>query len=114
LHPVTGIGIGTGSSTDRSEAVPAASTDLGHLDPLAVLVGAGDGGLDEGHAGDAVGDARVFERLGDRLAATAADGPFERPVQVGQRLVEALGVAGGQAEVGLDRAGEVAVLGPWR
>ena len=73
---------------------------------------AGDGGLDEGHAGDAVDDAGVFERAGDLLAAAAADGPFERPVQVGQRLVEPFGVAGGEPQVGLDRAGEVAVLGP--
>src|SRR5438876_7600158 len=68
--------------------------DLRHLDPFAVLLGAGDGRLDEGHAGDAVGDAGVVERLGGLLAATAADGPFQRPVQVGQGFVEAFGVAG--------------------
>ena len=41
-----------------------------------------------------------------------ADRPFERPVQVGERLVETLGMAGGEPQVGLDRAGEIAVLGP--
>src|SRR5579883_670500 len=80
-------------------------------DPFAILFRAGDGSLDEGHAGDAVGDARVGERLGDFLTATAADGPFEGPVQVGQGFMEALGVSGGEAEVRLDRFGEISVLG---
>ena len=50
--------------------------------------------------------------VGTCLAAAAADRPFERPVQVAERLVEAFGVARGEPQVGLDRAGEVAVLGP--
>ena len=50
--------------------------------------------------------------LGTVSPRPAADGPFERPVQVGQGLVEAFGVAGGEPQIGLDRAGEIAVLGP--
>src|SRR4051812_41297679 len=60
------------------------SSGRGHVDPGPVLVRAGDGGGDERHAGDAVGDAGVLEGGRDRLAATGADGPFEGPVQVGQ------------------------------
>ena len=78
------------------------SADLGDFDPFAVLLRAGDGGLDEGHAGDAVGDAGVLEGLGDLLAAFGADRPFQGPVQVGERLVEPLGVSGGESEVRLD------------
>src|SRR3954466_9580121 len=80
--------------------------DLGHLDPGPLLVRAGDRRLDEGHAGHAFEDARGLERGGDLLAATAADRPFERPVQVAERRVEPFGVARGEPEIRLDRAGE--------
>src|SRR5512135_1382305 len=93
-------------------ASTVASADPGHLDPGAVLVRAGDGGLDEGHAGDAVEDAGVLERRRNPLAPGGADRPFEGPVQVGERLVEPFGVARGGPHVRLDRAGDVAVLGP--
>ena len=101
-----------GCSRSDLSSPPDCSTDLGHLDPGSVLVRAGDGRLDERHAGDAVDDARVLERRGDLLAATAADRPFEGPVEVAERLVEPFGVARREPQVGLDRAGEVAVLGP--
>ena len=52
-----------------------------------------------------------LERRGNRLASFPADRPFERPVQVGERLVKTFGMARGKTQIGLDRAGEVAVLG---
>ncbi len=90
----------------------ATSSDLRHLDPLAVLLRAGDGGLDERHAGHAVDDPGVLEGLRDLLAELGPDGQLEAQVEVGQGLVEAFGVAGRDADVRLDRGGEIAVFGP--
>src|SRR3954470_11721802 len=59
------------------------SPNLGDLDPDAVLARAGDGGLDEGHAGDAVDDPGVVEGGRRGLAPACADGPLEGAVQVG-------------------------------
>ena len=53
------------------------------LDPLAGFGGAADGGVDEGHTGDAVVDVGMREGFGRGLAAIAANGPFERAMQVG-------------------------------
>src|SRR5262245_18223862 len=44
------------------------SPNLRHFDPFTLAFGAGYGGFDESHAGDAVRDARVFERLGACLS----------------------------------------------
>ena len=71
-----------------------------------------DGGFEEGHAGQAVGDAGVVEGLGRRLSPAAADGPFEGAMEVGQGLVKALRVAAGKPQVRADRAWQVTVIGP--
>ena len=81
-----------------------------HLDPLTVLVRAGHGRLDERHAGNALDDSGVLERGGDLLATTAADCPFEGPVQVAEGFVEPFGMARGKPQVRLDRAGEIAIF----
>src|SRR4051794_13144204 len=65
-------GKGRGRSWTHCNPRPApASTDLGDLDPLALPVRAGDGGLDEGHARDPVEDAGVLERGRHGLAEPA-------------------------------------------
>src|SRR5271170_6868608 len=80
--------------------------------PFAIALGAGHGGLDKGHPGDAVADAGVLEWLGHRLASPGSDRPFERPMQIGQCLVKAFRVTGRHANVRLDRGRDVTVLGP--
>ena len=83
------------STADSLLPLPTATaaTPTAARPPRRASAGALDGGFQERHAGDAVGDARVFEGRGSRLAAAAADGPFERAMKVGESLVKSLGMA---------------------
>src|SRR5579864_5473500 len=69
--------------------------DSSNLNPRPILLRTRHGGFDEGHAGHAVDDSGMLKGGRHLFAPARPYRPFEGPVQVGQRLVETFGVAGG-------------------